>query len=244
MLIYLYTSRVMLKQLGVDDYGIYSVIGGLVAMFSLMSNALSTSISRFITFEIGKGNKEKLRRIFSTSVIIQFGISVIVLLIAEIVAMWFINEEMTIPEERVTAAIWVLQCSLFTFCINLIAVPYNACIIAHEHMTAFAYISIIDVLLKLGICLCLIIAPIDKLVFFSILMTVSALIIRFIYVYYCQKNFKKQKVNWYLIRVCLKRCWVFRDGAFLPILFMFLTIRELICSLMFFLVCQLTQPVD
>ena len=116
MLIYLYTSRVMLKQLGVDDYGIYSVIGGLVAMFSLMSNALSTSISRFITFEIGKGNKEKLRRIFSTSVIIQFGISVIVLLIAEIVAMWFINEEMTIPEERVTAAIWVLQCSLFTFC--------------------------------------------------------------------------------------------------------------------------------
>lgn len=193
MLIYLYTSRVMLKQLGVDDYGIYSVIGGLVAMFSLMSNALSTSISRFITFEIGKGNKEKLRRIFSTSVIIQFGISVIVLLIAEIVAMWFINEEMTIPEERVTAAIWVLQCSLFTFCINLIAVPYNACIIAHEHMTAFAYISIIDVLLKLGICLCLIIAPIDKLVFFSILMTVSALIIRFIYVYYCQKKFQETK---------------------------------------------------
>ena len=144
MLIAIYTSRVILDALGVEDYGIYQVIGGLVAMFAVMSNALSAAISRFITFELGRGDIEKLKRIFSTSLIIQIGISIIVLLVAEIVAVWFIETQMQIPPGRMDAAKWVLQCTLITFCVNLISIPYNACIIAHEHMKAFAYISIID----------------------------------------------------------------------------------------------------
>lgn len=193
MVISLYTSRVVLQALGVDDYGVYQVVGGVVAMFSIISNALSSAISRFITFEIGHGDKDKLRKIFSTSVIIQIGLALIVLVAVEVIAIWFLETQMQIPDGRMDAARWVLQCSLITFCINLISIPYNACIIAHEHMKAFAYVSVLDALLKLGVCFCIMALPSDKLISYAILLTVVALIIRLIYGIYCHKHFEETR---------------------------------------------------
>lgn len=193
MLVSLYMSRVILEALGVEDYGVYQVIGGLVTMFSVLSSALSTAISRFITFEIGRDDKERLRRIFSTSVIIQAGLSILVFVVAEVVAIWFIRTQMQIPEGRMYAAEWVLHCSLITFCINLISIPYNACIIAHERMKAFAYVSVMEVLLKLGACFCILASPIDKLIFYAVLLMLIALCIRLVYGYYCHRHFEESR---------------------------------------------------
>lgn len=132
MLVSLYTSRVVLDALGIEDYGIYNVVGGIIIMFSVISASLSNSITRYITYELGKGNINKLKLIFSTSVNIQIIIALMIVTLTEIVGVWFINTEMNIPENRISAAFWVLQCSLFTFVIQLISLPYNAALIAHE----------------------------------------------------------------------------------------------------------------
>ncbi|MBO4891647.1 MAG: lipopolysaccharide biosynthesis protein [Prevotella sp.] len=195
MPISLYTSRVILKALGVEDYGIFQVIGGLVAMFSILSNALSTAISRFITYEIGKGDKERLGLIFSSSRIIQLGLSVVVVIAAEIIGVWFLENKMQIPQGREIAAHWVLQCTLVIFCLNLISVPYNACIIAHEHMQAFAYISIFEALARLGVCYLIIKSPFDRLIYYAVLLTILAFIIRLVYAIYCHRHFEESRAK-------------------------------------------------
>lgn len=193
MLISLYTSRVILKALGVADYGIYQVVGGLVVMFQMVSGSLSAAISRFITYEIGKGNKDKLKTIFSTSVYVQMFLALLVFVLAEIIGIWFLQTQMQIPEGRLDAATWVLHLSLVTFCVRLWSVPYNACIIAHEHMNAFAYISVFDAVAKLGICYLIFISPTDKLVFYATCMTVLAVVTRFIYSIYCRRHFEESR---------------------------------------------------
>lgn len=193
MLVTLYTSRVVLNTLGVTDYGIYNVVGGVVMMFSVISSSLSSSISRFITYELGHGDFEKLKRIFSTSVNIQIGISVLILVLAEIFGVWFLNAKMNIPAERLTAANWVLQCSLLSFIINLISVPYNACIIAHERMSAFAYISILEAVLKLAVVYMLLVSSYDKLATYAVLLVAVALIIRMAYSLYCRRHFEESR---------------------------------------------------
>ena len=155
MLVSLYTSRVILNTLGVEDYGIYNVVGGVVAMFSIISNSLSVAVSRFLTFELGTGNKNKLQRIFSTSLIIHIALAFIVLVATESIGVWFLNTQMNIPADRMHAANWVLQCSILSFMFNLVSVPYNALIVAHEKMKVFAYIGILDVLLRLAVVLSL-----------------------------------------------------------------------------------------
>ena len=189
----LYTSRLVLKVLGVDDYGIYQVVGGMVTMFGILSNALSAAISRFITFELGSGNVERLKRLFSTSVVVQYVLAGIVFIIAEVVAIWFMETEMQLPKGREFAAKCVLHCSLFTFCVNLISIPYNACIIAHEHMKAFAYMSVVDVVLKLIACLGVMYTPIDKLISYSIFLAVISISIRILYRFYCKKHFEETR---------------------------------------------------
>lgn len=191
MLIGLYTSRVVLRELGVDDYGIYNIVGGIVAMFSLVSGSMTTAVSRFITFELGTGNKEKLRSIFSSSVTVQLILSAIIVLLAETVGLWFLNNKMVIPAERMVAANWCYQLSLLTFVVNLISVPYNAAIIAHERMSAFAYISIFEGLGKLGVAFLIIWSPFDKLVYYAILIALLAVIVRVIYGWYCKKHFEE-----------------------------------------------------
>lgn len=189
MLVALYTSRVILNTLGVSDFGICNVVGGVVGMFSVISSSLSTSISRFITFELGHGDINKLRRIFSTSVNIQIGIALIIVLLAECVGVWFVNNKLNIPADRLVAANWVFQCSLLSFATGLISVPYNACIIAHEHMSVFAYMSILETILKLVIVYMLLISPYDKLISYSILFFFVAIIMRVIYGWYCKSRF-------------------------------------------------------
>jgi len=191
MIITLYTSRVVLNQLGVENYGIYNVVGGVVAMFAVISSALSSAISRFITFELGRGNLNKLKVIFSTSVNIQLVISLIVLTFGEIIGVWFLNYKMMIPEERLVAANCVLQCSLITFCIGLISVPYSALIVAHERMSAFAYISIFEAMMKLAVCYLLVVSSWDKLISYALFMLFVSLTVRFIYGMYCSRHFEE-----------------------------------------------------
>lgn len=191
MLITLYTSRVILNALGVEDYGIYNVVGGVVAMFSLLSGSLSNAISRFITFELGRGDIRRLSVIFSTSVNIQLGLSLLIMVLGSAVGGWFLNTQMNIPDGRMMAANWVLYCSLLMFCVNLISIPYNACIIAHERMAAFAYVSILEVSLKLLICYLIVVSPFDKLISYAILLVFVALIIRFVYGIYCNRHFEE-----------------------------------------------------
>lgn len=204
LIIGLYTSRVVLDTLGVVDYGIYNVVGGIVIMFSLISASLSNSISRFITFELGKKDIRKLGIVFSTSLNIQLILSVIILLLAEILGVWFLNVHMNIPAERMYAANWVLQCSLFTFILGLISVPYNALIIAHEHMKTFAYISLIEVILKLLAVFMLRDIAYDKLIIYALFLAVIALIIRIIYGCYCHRNFPESTYHLVFDRNILK----------------------------------------
>lgn len=191
MLVTLYTSRVVLNTLGVEDFGVYNAVGGVVAMFAVISGALSNAISRYITYGIGKGDKENLKIVFCTSVNIQIIIAIIIFILCEFVGLWFLNSKMNVPDSRLVAANWVLHCSLLTFVINLISVPYNACIIAHEHMNAYAYISIFDAILKLIVAFLLIISPVDKLIVYSILLLLSALGVRLLYGLYCGRHYEE-----------------------------------------------------
>ena len=151
MAVGLFTSRVILATLGIEDYGVYNVVAGFVMMFSFFTSSLGAAISRFLTYELGKGESVKLQRIFSTSVNVQLLLSVAVLILAEAIGIWFVNNKLNIPLDRQYAANWAFQCAILSFIFNLISVPYNAAIIAHERMNAFAYISMLEVTLKLAI---------------------------------------------------------------------------------------------
>ena len=214
MLVTLYTSRVVLNTLGITDYGIYNVVGGVVMMFSVISSSLSSSISRFITYELGHGDFEKLKRIFSTSVNIQIGISILILVLAELFGVWFLNTKMNIPAERLSAANWVLQCSLLSFIINLISVPYNACIIAHERMSAFAYISILEAILKLAVVYMLLVSPYDKLATYAVLLVAVALIIRIAYSMYCRRHFEESRYMFVYDKPLIKEMTGFAGWSF------------------------------
>lgn len=189
MVISLYTSRVILNALGVEDYGIYNVVGGVVTMFTMLSGSLSAAISRFITFELGKGDPEKLKRVFATSVNVQLILIVIITILLETIGLWFLNNKLVIPEDRLVAANWVFQFSVITFAINLWSVPYNAAIIAHEHMNAFAYISIFDAVAKLFVAFAILKNPCDRLIYYSALLLVVGIIQRYLYAFYCKRHF-------------------------------------------------------
>lgn len=214
MLVSLFTSRVVLDALGEDNYGIYNVVGGVVAMFSIFSGPLSSAIQRFLNFELGKGNADKLGRIFSTAVNIQIIMSIFLAILCEVVGLWFVYHKMTIPTERIPAAVIVLQFSIATFVVNLISIPYNADIIAHEKMSAFAFISIIEVLLKLAIAYCIYITGFDKLIIYSLLLFIVSLLIRFIYSIYCTKHFKEAKYSFLVDRTLTQEMFSFAGWNF------------------------------
>ena len=215
MAVSLFTSRVILNTLGVEDYGINNVVGGIVTMFSVLSGSLSASISRFITFELGKGNLQRLKTIFSTGVNIQLGMSILVVVVAEAVGIWFLNTKMNIPAERMNAANWVFQCAILTFVLNLLSVPYNAAIIAHEKMSAFAYISVVEVSLKLIIVYMLMISPFDRLETYAVLLLLVGAVIRFIYGYYCKRHFEECTYHFVIDKPVLKEMTGFAGWNFL-----------------------------
>ncbi|MBO4585779.1 MAG: lipopolysaccharide biosynthesis protein [Bacteroidales bacterium] len=188
ILVGLYTSRVVLNALGQDDFGTYGAVGGVVALFGVFTGSFAGAISRFMAFEMGK-EKSRLEEVFSTTVFIQLALSAFVVILAEVLGIWFLNTRMVIPGGRLVAANWVLQCSIFMFVINLLSVPYNAAIIAHERMEAFAYISIAEALLALGAAITVKYSSSDRLVLYAILMLVVSLIVRVLYGAYARKHF-------------------------------------------------------
>lgn len=211
----LYTSRVVLAALGEVDYGIYNVVGGVVVMFTMISAPLSSSVSRFLNYELGRGCLAQLQKVFSTSVNIQIIISGIVFIIAETAGVWFLNSHMNIPENRMTAANWVLQCSIVTFVINLLSVPYNAAIIAHERMNIYAYISIIEALLKLGVVYMLVISPWERLELYAVLLVVVALGVQSIYAIYCRRHFESCRWSRHIDRGLMREMLGFSGWSFI-----------------------------
>lgn len=195
MVVSLYTSRVVLNTLGVSDYGIYNVVGGVVTMFGFINSSMTSATQRYITFALGKGDMTQLQKVFCTALQIHVFISVLIIVLGETVGLWFMYTQMQIPESRMDAAFWVLQCSIISTAIMIISVPYNADIIAHEKMSAFAYISILEVVLKLAVVFLLLVFSYDKLILYAFLILMVQLLIRFCYSYYCNRHFEESKYH-------------------------------------------------
>lgn len=204
MLVTLYTSRVILDALGVEDYGIYNVVGGFVSMFSLISAALTSACSRFLNFELGKGDSERQNVVFSTAVTIQWGLAILVAILSEAIGVWYVNNVMVLPVERLSAANWCFQFSVFNFCMNLITVPYNASIIAHEKMKVFAYITVFQGLAQLGISFLVFFEPFDRLIFYALMLFILNILVRYIYQVYCRKHFSECHYKFVLDKPLLK----------------------------------------
>ena len=213
----LYTVRIILKALGEEDYGIYNAIGGFVAMFNILSGALSVAISRFITYEMGQPNVTTLRlqQIFSSSLLIQIVLGIFICLLIGTFGVWFIENKMVIPADRMEVALYVLWFSALTFFISLLSVPYNALIIANEQMKAFAYISIVEAILKLAVAALLLIVPTDKLWIYAIAMMMVALLVRSIYAVYCKRHFPECHFVWTFDKRLLSQIFSFSGWAFL-----------------------------
>ena len=215
MLVSLFTSRVVLDSLGIEDYGIYNVVGGFVALFNIISGALSVSISRFFTFELGRGNVDRLQRIFSSAIIIQIALGAVLFLLASTLGVWFVENKLVIPPERLAAAKLLLPLSAGTFFIGLLSVPYNAAIVAHERMKAFAYVGVLEALLRLLVAYALVVSPFDKLLTYGALSVATALFIRFIYAAYCRRNFPECRFSFRVDRELLGGMFSFAGWAFL-----------------------------
>lgn len=191
MIVGLYTSRVVLQALGVSDFGIYSLVGGFVAMLSYMNSVFVASTQRFLAFSLGKDDINVSHKVFCTSVTVHYILAFVIFIIAETFGLWFINSQLVIAPDRLMAANWVYQCSLVSLFVTIISIPYNASIVAHEHMNVYAYMSILDAVLKLAIVYLVIISSFDKLIVYSCLMASIAVIIRFAYTIYCKRKFKE-----------------------------------------------------
>lgn len=189
MLISLYTSRVVLENLGETDFGIYNLVGGIVVLFTFMNSAMSSATQRYLNYELGRGNTVETGRIFSMSLTVHFCIATAVLILGETVGLWFVMTKLNLPPERYDAAMWVYQFSLLGCCFNVLRIPYNACIIAYERMSFYAYASIIEAVLRLGIVYLLILTVIDKLIVYAVLMFAVIAAVNIIYVYYCRRYF-------------------------------------------------------
>lgn len=181
----------MLAALGVENYGIKNVVGGIVGMSSLITGAVSSTITRFITYALGEGDKQRMKLVFSTSVNVQIVMSIIAVVVLESVGVWFLNTQAIVPGGRMVAAHWVLQCSILGLVLGLICSPYNALIVAHEHMSIYAYMSIVDVLLKLVICFAIMAYGGDRLIFLSVLTVFVGLAMRIFYGWYCGCRFEE-----------------------------------------------------
>lgn len=204
MAISLYTSRVILQTLGVVDYGIYNVVWGVATMFSFLNAALSSSTQRYLTFELGGGNSSRLRDVFCTSVNLHAALSVVIALLIETVGLWFLYNKLSIPPERFQAAVVTFHLSVVTTVILVMNVPYMAAIIAHEKMQAFAYLSVLEVVLKLAIVYLLLISPIDKLILYVTLYTIVQGSVNLIYRWYCVRNFEETKYRFILKKKLFK----------------------------------------
>ncbi len=200
----LYTSRIVLNTLGIEDFGIYNVVGGVVMMFSFLNASMSSATQRFLSFELGKNDFVQLKKVFSMSVNIHAIIAVAVLILAESIGLWFLNAKLVIPVERMEAANWVYQFSILSFMVTIMSVPYNATIIAYERMKIYAYVSIVEVVLKLIVVFALVWIGFDKLKMYSILIFCVTALIWMIYRIYCGRNFTVTNYKFFLEKSLFK----------------------------------------
>jgi len=198
MFVTLFTSRVILQSLGVEDYGIYNVVGGIITMFSFISSTLSTASQRYITFELGKGSEGNMNKIFSICLFLHLGIAFIVVAIAEPVGLWFIYNKLLIPSDRLVAAVWVYQFTILSMILMFLSVPFNALIIAYEKMNAFAAISIVDAVMRLLVAYSIMLCSSDKLIVYAFLMFAAQLSVQACYMIYCYNHFPEShyKHHW------------------------------------------------
>ena len=195
MLVSLYTVRVVLNILGAEDYGIYNVVAGVVVLFSFVNNAMANGTQRYLNFYLGKGDVDKTKQVYSSSILIHFFIAIIFVIVAETVGLWFTNYKLNIPEGRHHAAMVLYQFTIITTVFSILRVPYNAVIIAYERMSFFALLSIIETILKLMIVFALKFFPNDKLILYSVLLTLISIIITFVYKIFCNKEFEIAHYN-------------------------------------------------
>ena len=196
MIVSLYTSRIVLNALGVDDYGIYGLVGGIVVLFSFLNVTMSGATSRFLTVELAKNDPRQLQQTFNTAFILHIGIAIIVLFLAETVGLWLLFEKLNIPDERMSAAVWVYQFSIISSMVSITQVPYNATLISHEKMDVYAIVEIVGSLLKLLIATLLLITVCDKLILYGGLMLLSSFLIAMTYRIYCIRHYDECRINW------------------------------------------------
>lgn len=209
MCINLYTSRIVLETLGVEDFGIYNVVGGIVIMLGFINDSMSVSTRRYLNYELGTGNKKRLHEVFVTSMNIHFIISLIIVVLSETIGLWFVLEKMIIPPERMTAALWCYQVSIFTAVVDILSYPYISAIVAHEKMKSFAYIAILDAILKLLLVYLLLIFDYDRLILYGILYAAEKILIRIVYNVYCLNHFDECKYRWIYNKSLFKEMAVF-----------------------------------
>lgn len=191
MAVTLYTSRIVLEMLGVEDFGIYNVVGGVVTVMGVLNGAMAVSVQRYLTFELGKGDSKRLKQTFSMCITIFLLFAFLLLVLAETVGLWFLNTQLIIPEERIVAANWVYQFSIFSAIVTLLYIPYNAAIIAHEEMNVFAYVSIMEVVMKLAIAFVLIVFSYDRLIIYGLLLMLTAIVVTLVYIVYCVRKYEE-----------------------------------------------------
>ena len=199
MCVTLYTSRVILNALGTNDYGIYQTVGGIVGVVSFLKNALATGSSRFLTFELGRDDFKKLKTMFSTLLMVHVLLGVIIVIIGEPLGIWYIDTKLNIPEKQILVAKIIYQFSLLTTFFSITQVPYSAVIIAHENLKIYAYVSMIEAMLKLLIAFAVIVSPINRLIYYSMLLCISQILICMIYRIYCQRRYLESRFSYKII---------------------------------------------
>lgn len=215
MVIGLFTSRVILRTLGVDDFGTYTAVYEMIMLFTVVSNSVSNAISRFMAFEIGRGDMKRQQQVFSSALVIQTIMAVLLTILVVTVGMWYLRTRMVIPEGRYEAAVWVMICSAGLMMVQLYSIPFNATIVANEDMKAFAWISILEACLKLAVALLLYLSPIDKLVAYAFLMLAVGIAVRSTYAVYCRKHFEQTRGSAGFDREIMRQMLSFSGWSFL-----------------------------
>lgn len=204
MLVGLYTSRVVLKTLGEVDYGLYNVVGGIVVAFAFLNGVMTSACNRYFSIELGKGDSEGLRKVFNLNVTVFFGLAAVVLLLSETAGLWLLKCKMSIPDDRAAAAGWVFQFSIISLIVNMMSTPYRAIVIAREKMKVFAYSSVVEAVLKLAVVFLLVVAPFDRLIFYSALMLVVTGGVSIFYILYCRRFYRECRYSFYWDGVLFK----------------------------------------
>lgn len=209
MLVSLYVSRALLEKLGVNDFGVYSVVGSIVILFSFLDNALTQSSQRFLTVSLGEGDLDKMKRVFNTAISIQIIMVVIAIVLLETVGVWFLNNRLSFPEGRVEAANYAFQFSILTFCLNFLRAPYTASVVAYERLDFFAYASIVDAMLKLGIVFAIGATEEDRLIIYAGLLSLESFTMLMVYKIFCNRTFTTCRYSWMLDRSIFDKMFTF-----------------------------------